>query len=174
MNTDNTNSFANDEKQPLNVQPYGYGYSAGGSTLISIEGDASVAEGGKASYTVSLSEAAVVDVVVDIIYTLKDVDKGEIIEKTKSVRIGMGEVSKSFTVENVDDTLIEGDEVYNVGIEGIVYVIGEEVVSFDVIQELYPEQKMVEVNPTKQNVDTVIIDDELLIQFPYLKLPMLM
>ncbi len=158
--TAHTNPFSNDEKHPLNIQPYGYGYSASDSALISITGDATVPEGGTATYTVSLSEASSVDIVVDIIYTLKDVDKGEIIEKTKSVRLNAGEISKSFTVQNIDDTTIEGDEVYNVGITGVVYLLDEEPFDIDTVQMFYPDQKMIEVDPTKQNVDTVIIDDD--------------
>ncbi len=147
--TTHTNAFANDEKQPLNVQPYGYGYSAGTLELVSITGDAEVAEGGTATYTVSLTKAVDTRLKVDIIYNLKDVDKGEIIEETKEVYLEPGQTEVSFTVRNVDDNFYEGNEVYNVGINGVTTIADQS-----------PSGVIIEVDPSKQNVDTVIIDNE--------------
>ncbi len=130
------------------------------SILISITGDASVPEGGVANYTVSLTEPAEVDLLVQIIYDRKDVSVGEITEDIQTVVIRAGQTSASFTVANIDDTLIEGDEVYNVGIEGFDYLMDEEVVSFEMVESLYPEHKIVDVDGNKQNIDTVIIDDD--------------
>nr|MBS9779973.1 VWA domain-containing protein [Moraxellaceae bacterium] len=133
-----------------NTQPYNYG-----NTLISITGDARVAEGGTANYTVSLTGPLDNTLVVDIIYTLKDVDKGEIIEETKEVYFYPGETEVSFTVRNVDDDIYEGEEVYNVGIGGY-----QEIVPMSGMISSYNSYTLVQVDPKKQNVDTVIVDNE--------------
>ncbi len=123
------------------------------TSLISITGDASVPEGGTAKYTVSLTEPLDNILVVNIIYTLKDVDKGEIIEETKEVYLYPGETEVSFTVSNVDDDVYEGEEVYNVGIDGFQEII-------PMAMGMGDSYTLVKVNPEMQNVDTVIIDNE--------------
>ncbi len=90
------------------------------TTTITLTGDASVAEGASATYTVSIDKAPLTTATVDVTYSFVSAVTGDIVTNTTKVTIAAGTTSTSFSVAAVDDTIDESDEVYNVTISNPV------------------------------------------------------
>ncbi len=86
------------------------------TTVISITGDETVAEGEEATYTISISNPvpAGETVTVPVTYTYQSAESGDIITNTTEVVLDAANQSVDFTVAAVDDAYAEGDEVYSV------------------------------------------------------------
>jgi uncharacterized protein YdbL (DUF1318 family) len=111
--------------------------------LVSITGPESVVEGETSGgYVVSLSQPAVTDVVVRLVYTGTATD-GTDYMKTSSVTIPAGQSSATFTIATLDDALAEGTETITVALGQISGGGFEEIAG----------------NPTKASVTTLLHDD---------------
>jgi len=86
------------------------------TAVVSISGDASVAEGADATYTVSVDKVPQEDLTVDVTYSYTTASSGDVVTNTTTVTIPAGSTSATFSVSAVDDAYAEGDEVYNVAI----------------------------------------------------------
>jgi T1SS-143 domain-containing protein len=87
------------------------------TVLVSISGDTSVEEGeAPAAYVVTVSEAPLVDMTVDITYSYLSAETGDIVAATTQVTILAGSTSVPFTVATVDDAYAEGAEDFAVTI----------------------------------------------------------
>ncbi|WP_221931220.1 immunoglobulin-like domain-containing protein, partial [Klebsiella oxytoca] len=85
------------------------------AAVISLTGDKTVNEGGKAAYVVSVDQAPSEDMTVDVSYSYVSAETGDIKTNTTQVIIKAGTKSASFTVDAQEDNLSnEGDEIYNV------------------------------------------------------------
>jgi Calx-beta domain/RTX calcium-binding nonapeptide repeat (4 copies) len=78
-------------------------------------GDADVAEGNSASYTLTLSAPGQTDVVVNLTYSGVAVD-GSDYTGVASVTIPAGSSSANFTIPTINDALVEGPEIFNIQI----------------------------------------------------------
>ncbi|MDO6528259.1 Calx-beta domain-containing protein, partial [Motilimonas sp. 1_MG-2023] len=84
------------------------------TATVSLSGASSVAEGGVATYTVTLDKAAGEDLTVTVIVGHITTDNGDLVPVTQDVVIAKGATTANFTVSNVDDVISEGDESYSV------------------------------------------------------------
>ncbi|MDP1944134.1 retention module-containing protein, partial [Rhodoferax sp.] len=87
----------------------------GDVTTVSISGAPSVEEGGIASYTLSLSAPGETAVVVNLAYSGVAAD-GTDFTGVASVTIPVGASSVNFDIATINDTIFEGNEVFNVRI----------------------------------------------------------
>ena len=132
------------------VDDVGPGAPGGGGTpddadrvLVSLSGPAEVVEGELAQgYTVTLSQPAVTDVVVKLIYTGTATDGVDFI-KVASITVPAGQSSARFDIATVDDALAEGAERITVAL-GQISGGGFEVIAG---------------NPAAASVTTTLIDD---------------
>ncbi|MCX7251378.1 MAG: retention module-containing protein, partial [Burkholderiales bacterium] len=113
-------------------------------TRVGIIGPDSVREGDiTAPYTVTLEHPGQTPVVVTFQYS-GVAQNGVDFTGVASITIPAGQSSQTFTIQTLDDKLVEGSELYNIRIESIS---GGNFERF-------------EVNPTASAVDTTIIDDD--------------
>ncbi|WP_040727020.1 immunoglobulin-like domain-containing protein [Thiomicrorhabdus sp. Kp2] len=110
---------------------------------VTLTGASTVAEGGQASYTISVNEPTATAMNVEVIVGHIQTDNGDLTPVTQTVTIPQGATSVNFTVDNNQDNLAEGNELYSVALTGTTTGGGFETVN---------------VNTTP--VETNIIDDE--------------
>ncbi|NZD59371.1 VWA domain-containing protein, partial [Sphaerotilus montanus] len=116
---------------------------ASDTVLVSITGPDTVVEGETSSgYVVSLSQPAVTDVVVRLVYTGTATDGADYVQ-TSSVTIPAGQSSTTFHLATVDDALAEGTETITVAL-GQISGGGFEVIAG---------------NPAQASVTTALVDD---------------
>ncbi|WP_157487783.1 immunoglobulin-like domain-containing protein [Grimontia celer] len=86
---------------------------------LTLNGDASVIEGGSASYTLTLSEAPTADFTVTVVIGHKTTEDGDVTPVTRDVVIAAGTTSVDFTVDTLDDSLNESadDDVFTVSVD---------------------------------------------------------
>jgi len=105
--------------------------SAEDTISVTLEGPATVAEGATATYTVTLSEAAVTDMIVDVVTGHIDTDNGDLVPVTQQVTIVAGQTTATLDVTNTDDAYVEGGEDYSVTLTGTTSGGGFEAVDVD-------------------------------------------
>jgi len=116
---------------------------ASDTVLVSITGPDTVVEGETSSgYVVSLSQPAVTDVVVRLVYTGTATGGADYVQ-TSSVTIPAGQSSTTFHLATVDDALAEGTETITVAL-GQISGGGFEVIAG---------------NPAQASVTTALVDD---------------
>ncbi|WP_413699246.1 beta strand repeat-containing protein [Psychromonas sp. KJ10-10] len=98
---------------------------------VSLSGDQTVAEGDTASYTVTISEATITDMIVDVVTGHSTTQDGDLIPTTQQVTILQGDTVATLTVSNIDDAYAEGDEAYKVELSGSTSGGGFEAVNVD-------------------------------------------
>jgi PKD repeat protein len=86
------------------------------STVLSLSGPSSVAEGSTARYTVSVDHAPQTDLNIDVSYDYISASNNDIVAITKQVTIPANQTSAQFSVSAVADSIIEGIETFAVGI----------------------------------------------------------
>uniref|UniRef100_UPI0030CA181D Calx-beta domain-containing protein n=1 Tax=uncultured Sphaerotilus sp. TaxID=474984 RepID=UPI0030CA181D len=116
---------------------------ASDTVLVSITGPDTVVEGETSGgYVVSLSQPAVTDVVVRLVYTGTATDGADYV-RTSSVTIPAGQSSTTFHLATIDDALAEGTETITVAL-GQISGGGFEVIAG---------------NPAQASVTTALVDD---------------
>ncbi|PMN65206.1 immunoglobulin-like domain-containing protein [Enterovibrio norvegicus] len=87
---------------------------------LTLTGDAEVTEGEEASYTLTINEAPTVDLTVTVVVGHKTSEDGDVTPVTRSVVIAAGTTSTDFTVETLDDSILEtnDDDVFEVSVTG--------------------------------------------------------
>ena len=110
---------------------------------VGIAGDASVAEGAAASYTLTLTAPGQTDVVVNLSYSGTATD-GSDFGGIASVTIPAGSSSASFNITTLNDALIEGNESFN------IQIAGASGGNFESLQ----------VNGSASSVSTTIVDND--------------
>jgi|GEM_PF-959838 len=88
------------------------------STVTLSQAASTVAEGGSATYTVSVDNAPDTDFDVEVITGHTTTDDGDLVPTTTTVTILAGSTSTDFTVSNVDDVITEGNEDCTVALTG--------------------------------------------------------
>ncbi|MEW6119492.1 MAG: retention module-containing protein [Pseudomonadota bacterium] len=86
------------------------------TATLSLTGDASVAEGGTASYTLALTHPAQGEITVTLVYSGTATDGSDFTSST-TVIIPDGASASSFSVATLDDALAEGTETLTVSID---------------------------------------------------------
>ncbi|BCN92322.1 hypothetical protein THMIRHAM_01070 [Thiomicrorhabdus immobilis] len=110
---------------------------------VTLMGDSTVSEGGQATYTISVDQPTATAMDVEVIVGHIQTDNGDLTPVTQMVTIPQGATSIQFTVDNNDDNLTEGNELYSVALTGITSGGGFET-----------------INVNTSPVETNIIDDE--------------
>ncbi|MGY3925187.1 immunoglobulin-like domain-containing protein, partial [Aeromonas jandaei] len=85
---------------------------------LTLTGDANVVEGGKASYTLSISDAPKTDLTVKVVVGHITTDEGDVQAVTRDVVIKAGTTSVSFDVATKDDVYAEPAEQFKVSVSG--------------------------------------------------------
>ncbi|TNH79625.1 retention module-containing protein, partial [Aeromonas sobria] len=85
---------------------------------LTLTGDANVVEGGKASYTLTISDAPKTDLTVKVVVGHITTDNGDVQAVTRDVVIKEGETSVKFDVETQDDVYAELAEKFQVSVSG--------------------------------------------------------
>ncbi|WP_211343724.1 beta strand repeat-containing protein, partial [Neptunomonas concharum] len=98
---------------------------------VTLSGPATVAEGATATYTVTLSAAAITDMVVDVVTGHVTTDNGDLVPVTQQVTIAAGTTTATLDVTNTDDAYAEGAEDYTVTLTGSFGGGGFEAVNID-------------------------------------------
>ncbi|WP_138988724.1 retention module-containing protein, partial [Neptunomonas concharum] len=98
---------------------------------VTLSGPATVAEGATATYTVTLSAAAITDMVVDVVTGHVTTDNGDLVPVTQQVTIAAGTTTATLDVTNIDDAYAEGAEDYTVTLTGSFGGGGFEAVNID-------------------------------------------
>ncbi|RUM65490.1 MAG: hypothetical protein DSZ03_02705, partial [Sulfurimonas sp.] len=117
---------------------------------VILSGDANVAEGEAATYTITLSKPAVTDMDVDVVIGHETTDNGDLLPVTMTVTVPAGAATVDFTINNLDDAYAEGDETYTVALSGITTGGGFEAVNVDttpvttVISDNSPQDQTIE------------------------------
>ncbi|WP_421262438.1 immunoglobulin-like domain-containing protein [Aeromonas jandaei] len=88
------------------------------SPTLTLTGDANVVEGGKASYTLSISDAPKTDLTVKVVVGHITTDEGDVQAVTRDVVIKAGTTSVSFDVATKDDVYAEPAEQFKVSVSG--------------------------------------------------------
>ncbi|MCF5841613.1 retention module-containing protein, partial [Aeromonas veronii] len=83
---------------------------------LTLTGDANVVEGGKASYTLSISDAPKTDLTVKVVVGHITTDNGDVQAVTREVVIKAGTTSVSFDVATLDDVYAEPAEQFQVSV----------------------------------------------------------
>ena len=81
--------------------------------VLTLTGDTSVAEGDPANFTLTISEAPVEDFEVTVVIG-EDTTNGDVTPITQTITILAGETTATFTVDNVQDNIVEVNEDFNV------------------------------------------------------------
>ncbi|HCE5204799.1 TPA: calcium-binding protein [Vibrio parahaemolyticus] len=90
------------------------------TVTVTMTGPANVVEGDTTTeYTVTLSDPAPVGSIVTLAYSYTTASGDDITETTQAI-IGADGVTATFTIDTVDDVYAEGDEVFRVGVSGVV------------------------------------------------------
>ncbi|HDO1318569.1 TPA: hypothetical protein P2Q95_004486, partial [Aeromonas veronii] len=85
---------------------------------LTLTGDANVVEGGKANYTLSISDAPKTDLTVKVVVGHITTDNDDVQAVTRDVVIKAGETSVKFDVETLDDVYVEEAEQFQVSVSG--------------------------------------------------------
>ena len=142
--TDDGEKPDGEQKIPLNAE-------------LSIDGMTLVHEGDSATYTLSVTDAPVSDMLVSVRVSHIDTDNGDIVEETIIVTIPANSKIGTFTIDNFDNNFEEADEDYSVTIistEGGGYdvlTIGKDSVTTTIIDETSTG------NPDPEDTTTVAI-----------------
>ncbi|WP_042010571.1 immunoglobulin-like domain-containing protein [Aeromonas fluvialis] len=88
------------------------------ATTVTLTGDANVVEGGKANYTLTISDAPKTDLIVKVVVGHITTDNGDVQAVTRDVVIKEGETSVKFDVETLDDVYAEEAEQFQVSVSG--------------------------------------------------------
>ncbi|WP_429087923.1 retention module-containing protein, partial [Aeromonas veronii] len=83
---------------------------------LTLTGDANVVEGGKANYTLSISDAPKTDLTVKVVVGHITTDNGDVQAVTREVVIKAGTTSVSFDVATLDDVYAEPAEQFQVSV----------------------------------------------------------
>ncbi|MFM5683030.1 choice-of-anchor K domain-containing protein, partial [Aeromonas veronii] len=83
---------------------------------LTLTGDANVVEGGKANYTLSISDAPKTDLTVKVVVGHITTDNGDVQAVTREVVIKAGTTSVSFDVATLDDVYAESAEQFQVSV----------------------------------------------------------
>ena len=83
---------------------------------LTLTGDANVVEGGKASYTLTISDAPKSDLTVKVVVGHITTDEGDVQAVTRDVVIKAGTTSMSFDVATLDDVYAEPAEQFQVSV----------------------------------------------------------
>lgn len=83
---------------------------------LTLTGDANVVEGGKANYTLSISDAPKTDLTVKVVVGHITTDNGDVQAVTRDVVIKAGTTSVSFDVATLDDVYAEPAEQFQVSV----------------------------------------------------------
>ncbi len=86
---------------------------------LTLTGDANVVEGGKASYTLTISDAPKTDLTVKVVVGHITTDSGDVQAVTRDVVIKAGTTSVSFDVATLDDVYAEPAEQFRVSVSEI-------------------------------------------------------
>jgi len=87
------------------------------TVTVNLSQDSSVVEGGSVQYSVSVDQAPLVDMTVDVTYQYISADSGDITTYTSQVTLPANSTAPvSFSVDTLDDAVVEGDELYSVTI----------------------------------------------------------
>ncbi|MGR5177210.1 Calx-beta domain-containing protein [Vibrio mediterranei] len=90
------------------------------TVTVTLEGPESIVEGDTSTtYTVTLSSAAPVGSVVTLSYTDGTATAGEDYTKTLTAIVGGDGTTATFTVDTLDDNLVEGSESFTVSVSGV-------------------------------------------------------
>ena len=92
--------------------------AVGDTPTLTLTGDASVAEGSAASYTLSVNQAPTTDLDITVALVNVDTMTGEVGPATQTVTIVAGTTSTDFTLNNLEDVYAEIDEDYQVSVTG--------------------------------------------------------
>jgi len=114
-------------------------------TNITLTGDATVAEGASATYTITLGNATASPMQVEVQTGHTTTEDGDLIPTTMFVDVPANATSVTFTVANNSDTTAEGNEDYTVALTGTTTGGGFET-----------------VNVNTGAVTTTIVDDDVL------------
>ncbi|MDD2790852.1 MAG: Calx-beta domain-containing protein, partial [Sulfurimonas sp.] len=98
---------------------------------VVLSGPSTVAEGGTATYTITLDEPAATLMQVEVQTGHQTTDNGDLIPTTMMVTIPAGQLSATFLVTNADDTITEGAEIYTVTLTGLTTGGGFETTNVD-------------------------------------------
>ncbi len=85
---------------------------------LTLTGAADVVEGGKASYTLTISDAPKSDLTVKVVVGHITTDNGDVVAETRDVTILAGKTSATFDVETKDDVYAEPAEQFQVSVSG--------------------------------------------------------
>ncbi|WP_429182403.1 retention module-containing protein, partial [Aeromonas salmonicida] len=85
---------------------------------LTLTGDANVVEGGKANYTLTISDAPKTDLTVKVVVGHITTDEGDVQAVTRDVVIKAGETSVKFDVATLDDVYAEPAEQFKVSVSG--------------------------------------------------------
>ncbi|MGE6101616.1 retention module-containing protein, partial [Aeromonas salmonicida] len=85
---------------------------------LTLTGDANVVEGGKANYTLTISDAPKTDLTVKVVVGHITTDNGDVQAVTRDVVIKAGETSAKFDVATLDDVYAEPAEQFKVSVSG--------------------------------------------------------
>ncbi|WP_157830700.1 retention module-containing protein, partial [Aeromonas sobria] len=85
---------------------------------LTMTGDANVVEGGKANYTLTISDAPKTDLTVKLVVGHITTDSGDVVAETRDVVIKAGTTMVAFEVQAIDDRLTENTEQFTVTIVG--------------------------------------------------------
>ncbi|WP_421274531.1 immunoglobulin-like domain-containing protein, partial [Aeromonas veronii] len=83
---------------------------------LTLTGDANVVEGGKANYTLTISDAPKTDLTVKVVVGHITTDEGDVQAVTRDVVIKAGETSAKFDVATLDDVYAEPAERFQVSV----------------------------------------------------------
>ncbi|WP_421202380.1 immunoglobulin-like domain-containing protein [Aeromonas enteropelogenes] len=83
---------------------------------LTLTGDANVVEGGKANYTLTISDAPNTDLTVKVVVGHITTDEGDVQAVTRDVVIKAGETSAKFDVATLDDVYAEPAERFQVSV----------------------------------------------------------
>ncbi len=89
------------------------------TATVTLSGAASVMEGSTATYTVSIDKAPITDMSIDIIISHIDTSSGDLLPATITVTIPAGSTSVNFSIDNINDNLVENNEDYSVTLTGV-------------------------------------------------------
>ncbi|MBY6195791.1 Calx-beta domain-containing protein [Vibrio hangzhouensis] len=90
------------------------------TVTVTLDGPENIVEGDTSStYTVTLSSAAPVGSVVTLSYTDGTASAGEDYTKTLSAIVGGDGTTATFTIDTLDDNLVEGSESFTVSVSGV-------------------------------------------------------
>ncbi|MFI3120058.1 MAG: hypothetical protein QX203_08765, partial [Methylococcaceae bacterium] len=117
-NTGTDPGLTGDESSEEDIDTVTISVTPPSAVSVTLTGDASVAEGASASYTVTLGQAALSNMDVQVVTGHTTTDNGDLLPTTMTVTIAAGTTSKVFTVANNDDVYAEGNEAYTVKLNG--------------------------------------------------------